>query len=127
MSAHSDGDTPTPGETHILDTLENTLAEQIDAARKADMDRVETLSGRCDELLATARQAVEGETGSPPANQAETPPAGERIDITRLWHLAAMHDRIRLTLAAHRTEAGEQLKRMTSGRKIVRTYGAGQQ
>jgi len=138
MREQTDAGTPAPRGADILDVLEEALTEQIDAARQADMDRVESLAARCEELLAAARQAVEGEAATAPARQAAAPsaeaPRGETpppspgrapIDITRLWHLAALHDRIRLTLAAHRAEAGRQLGKLKSGRKIVRAYGAG--
>jgi len=87
-----------------VQALAAALADQLDAARRGDLDTVERLARRVDALLAGGRAA-----------------AG-RLDETTRRRLLDLHGRVGLALAQQRQEAAGQRARVAAGKRSTRAY-----
>ena len=87
-----------------VQALAAALAEQLDAARRGDLDRVEGLARRVDGLVAEARAA------------------GARLDEAGRRRLLDLHGRVGLALAQQRSEVAEQRERIAGGKRTAQAY-----
>jgi len=97
------GDAPGAAAASVQ-TLAAALADQLDAARRGDLDGVERLARRVDALLADVRDA------------------GGRLDEAARRRLLDLHGRVGLALAQQRQEVADQRQRLAAGRRFTRAY-----
>ncbi len=99
--------TGTDKQIHQLDMLQDLLEEQIKLARQNKIADVEKLSAQAGAL---AEEITKG----------RIPEQAEFKD--RCEHLAELYRKLVLILTAHKEQAGDQLRRISEGRKTLQTY-----
>jgi len=103
-SVHASEQAPSGDAAACVQALAAALAEQLDAARRGDLDRVDGLARRVDGLLAESRAA------------------GDRLDEAGRRRLLDLHGQVGLALAQQRKEVAEQRERIAAGKRSARAY-----
>lgn len=94
-------------DTRLLDEIESSLAQQLDLARAGNFGRMDPLIQRVDELAGQLAPTIERVDDQ------------QRVQLDRI---AGLHRKLCLALAAEKHQAAQQLKKMRSGKQVLRVY-----
>lgn len=94
----------------LLDTLESLLKEQLDAAQKSDLDRLEHLSEK---------------TGAVITEIGKDPLLAQPRFKTRHQQILQLSRRLELAVAANAESINQQAQKIAKGKKIMQAYAHG--
>ena len=94
-------------QVHLLENLQSLLEEQIEAARRSNFRRVETLAGQADSIVEKIVKTKVLEQS--------------RFD-SRREHLTKLYKKLELILTAGKNSAGKQLRQVGNVRKTLHVY-----